>query len=118
MKYLYGNFSDEQIYYQAKNMHSEIHRLLIYKDKNIVQKNFSSDEDFVSYFKNILMRYGGLNSLLGEPPGMILFMSTLQAALEECLDSDFDYSRFRKLIFDAHGYLTQMFGEVREDAKS
>lgn len=118
MEYLYGHFSNEQISYHAKNMHSEIHKLLIYKDKNIFPKNFNSDEDFLNYFKNIMTRYGGLNSLLGEPRLMISFMSTMQSAMNECLSSNFDYSRFRKLIFDAHGYLTQMFGEVREDAES
>lgn len=118
MKYLYGEFSDKQIARYAKTMHSEIHKLLIYKDRNVSSDIFRSDEDFISYFKNILIRYGGLNVLLGEPDCMISFMSTLQAAMDECLRGNFNYQKFRKLIFDAHAYLTQMFGEVREDAKS
>ena len=60
-----------------------------------------------------LKRYGGLNELLGEPEEMVNLMSTLQAAYDESRKLDFDFTEFRRLIFDAHGYLTQAFGEVR-----
>ena len=116
MKYLYGDFSDDQIKIYVKHMHKEIHKLLLYKDKKIKDSIFNSENDFDNYFQNLLYRYGGLNKLLKEPPLMIAFMSTLQAAYDVAIKKDFsllDYNNFRKLILNAHGYLTQMFGEVR-----
>lgn len=113
MNYLYGVFSDEQISQNAKYMHRDIHKLLMYKDKEIVQKVFESDDDFKLYFFNLLTRFGGLNDLLGAPYEMVMLMSTLQVAFKEVQKESFDYKFFRKLILDAHGYLTSMFGEVR-----
>ena len=113
MQYLYGEFSDNQIIFNAKLMHNDIHKLLIYKDKEIEEKFFKTDFDYNNFFNNLLVRFGGLNKLLGEPKLMISFMSTLQAAKEESDKPNFNYKEFRRLIFDAHGYLTQMFGDVR-----
>lgn len=113
MNYLYGEFSDEQISKNARLMHSEIHKLLLYKDNKVIEKIFESDEEFLCYFKNLLCRFGGLNRLLGEPEKMVSFMATLQAAYDACCEPEFHYMPFRRLIFDAHGYLTDMFGEVR-----
>lgn len=113
MDYLYGVFTNEQMTYCARKMHGEIHKLLLHKDPNIFDKVFDSDAEFYSFFINILKRYGGLNELLGEPREMVSLMSTLQAAYNESQKLDFDFTEFRRLIFDAHGYLTQTFGEVR-----
>lgn len=111
MKYIYGEFSDKQIEINAKLMHNEIHKLLIYKDPSIEDKIFESNEDFIIYFINLLLRYGGLNELLGEPKQMVAFMSTLQAALDEVVNEDFNYNVYRKLILDAHGYIKSIFEE-------
>lgn len=106
-------FTNAQIKNQAKLMHNEIHKLLLYKDNKINDLIFDSSEDFMQYFSNIILRYCGLNVLMGQPEQMIAFISTLQAAFNETKRDDFRYNVFRRLIFDAHGYLTQMFGEVR-----
>lgn len=112
MKYLYGEFSDNQIQVNASRMHSEIHKLLLYKDTEITESIFSSENDFLNYFDNLLFRFGGLNELLGEPDYMVSLMSTLQAAYDEVYKDDFNYYIFRKLILNAHGFITMMFEEV------
>lgn len=117
MEYLYGNFSDNQIIYTAKSMHNEIHKLLLHEDPCVEQEIFSSQEDFENYFSKLLVRYGGLNELLGAPDQMVFFMSTLQAAFTESKRENFRFRLFRKLILDAHGYLRDMFGEVKENAE-
>ena len=112
MEYLYGYFSNQQVKINEKVMHGEIHKLLLYKDANVHDEIFSSEEEFLNYFKNLLYRYGGLNVLLFEPKKMIAFMSSLQAAYDECLSEDFDFLTFRHLILDAQGYLSEIFKEI------
>ena len=114
MNYLYGKFSDEQLLLNSKIMHSEVHKLLLYKDKNITQVIFDNDDDFKNYFTNLLFRFGGLNELLYYPVEMVALLSTLQAAYDMINDSDFNYCEYRKLILDAHGYIKLMF-EEKED---
>ena len=112
MKYLYGEFTDEQINKTVISMHNDIHKLLLHKDKNITEQIFNSEEDFVNYFTNLLFRFGGLNELLGEPKEMVDFMSTLQSAFDEVTSEVFQYSVFRRAILDCHGYIKAMFEEV------
>ena len=114
MQYLYGEFSEEQINQAVLLMHNEIHKLLLHKDKKITQQIFNTEEDFINYFSNLLFRFGGLNKLLGEPPKMIEFMSTLQGAYDEVLSENFRYATFRKAILNCHGYLKAMF-EIDEE---
>lgn len=112
MEYLYGNFSDKQIELNAVSMHNAIHKLLLYKDKNVSGLIFNTDEQFYHYFRNLLYRFGGFNTLLGEPIQMVSLMSTLQAAYNEAEKNDFNFAVYRRLILDAHGYITSMFEEV------
>lgn len=109
MKYLYGEFTDEQINEAVKQMHSDIHKLLLYKDNKMTDQIFNSDEDFVIFFTNLLFRFGGLNELLGEPQQMVSLMSTLQAAYDEATSDTFRYKTFRRAILDCHGYIKTMF---------
>ena len=69
----------------------------------------------MAYFKNLLFRFAGMNELFGEPPQLVAFMSTLQAAYDEISSDHFRYSVFRRAILDCHGYLESMFedGMVR-----
>lgn len=112
MNYLYGTFSDSQIEDNAKLMHGEIHKLLLQKDPQIVKKIFQSDDEFLSYFRNLLYRFGGLNELLHEPPQMVSLMATLQAAYSETQTNAFHWETYRRLILDAHAYIKDMFEEV------
>jgi hypothetical protein len=117
MHYLYGEFTDEQINKTVISMHSDIHKLLLYKDRNITEQIFNSEEDFVNYFANLLFRFGGLNELLGEPKEMVDFMSTLQSAFDEVTSDNFQYKVFRRAILDCHGYIKAMFEGVDDNAE-
>ena len=115
MEYVYGEFTNKQIKEAVRAIHSDIHRLLLYKDKKIEEIIFESEEEYMAYFKNLLFRFAGMNELFGEPPQLVAFMSTLQAAYDEILSENFRYSVFRRAILDCHGYLESMFedGTVR-----
>lgn len=108
MKYLYGTFSDKQIEINTQLMHNEVHKLLLYKDNNITDIIFEDDDAFLNYFKNLLYRFGGLNTLLGEPVEMVGLMSTLQAAYNEIIDENYSWKSFRRLILDSHGYISSI----------
>ena len=113
MQYLYGEFTDEQINKTVISMHNDIHKLLVYKDPEITEQIFNSEEDFVNYFTNLLFRFGGLNELLGEPKEMVSLMSTLQGAYREIRNpKKYKFWRFRRAILDCHGYIKAMFEEV------
>mgnify|MGYP007069851954 CR=1 FL=1 len=114
MKYLYGEFSTEQIQLNAKLMHSEVHKLLLYKDKNVTQEIFSNDEDFQVYFKNLLYRFGGLNELLNCPTQMVALIATLQSAYDLAKNNSFNYCEYRRLILNAHNYIKIIFEEMEE----
>lgn len=118
MQYIYGEFTDKQISEAVRVMHNDIHKLLLYKDNKIEEKIFNTEEDFVTYFTNLLFRFGGLNELLGEPDQMVALMSTLQAAYDEVLSDHFNYRVFRRAILDSHGYIKAMFEGGDCDAKS
>ena len=111
MRYIYGEFTDEQIKEAVKQMHNDIHKLLLYKDNKIEDKIFDSDEDYIKFFTNTLFRFGGLNELLGEPTQMVSLMSTLQAAYDEVQSPTYKYTTFRRAILDSHGYIKAMFEE-------
>ena len=114
MKYIYGKFTDNQIKEAVRAMYSDIHKLLLHKDRHFKEILFESDEDYMSYFRNLLFRFGGTNELFGEPPQLVAFMSTLQAAYDEVLSKDFRWGIFRRAILDCHGYLKCMFESDEE----
>ncbi len=112
MKYLYGEFNEGQMQLNAKMMHSEVHKLLLYKDEKVNQEIFSNDDDFIIYFKNLLYRFGGLNELLGCPVQMVALLSTLQSAYDLVQSSKFNYCEYRRLILNAHNYIKRIFEEM------
>lgn len=115
MDYVYGKFSEKQLQVYSELMHSEVHKLLLYKDKNVTQKIFDSDKDFHNYFTNLLFRFGGLNELFHCPIQMVALMATLKAAFELVDSEKFDYYQYRRLILDAHAYITDMFAVESEE---
>lgn len=114
MNYIYGTFSNEQIQVTSQLMHSDIHKLLLYKDKKLNQKIFDSEEDFQNYFNNLLYRFGGLNELLFCPVQMVALMATLQAAYDMVNSDSYDYCQYRRLILDAHSYIENIFSAESE----
>lgn len=110
MEYIYGDFTDEQILQAAKAMHNDIHKLLLYKDKNVKEKVFENDDSFLTYFKNIMFKLGGTKTLFNDNKYMVELMSILQSAMDNVTAKDcYNYGTFRKAILDAHGYIKIMF---------
>lgn len=106
MKHTYGEFTSEQIADQKKSLHSALFWLLLYKDPDTSYKYEYVDVD--KYFKSLMLRIGGLNSLLNYPAVLVTLMSVLQAAKDENLKEDFDYPTYRKLVLDAHTLVDQL----------
>ena len=109
MHYLYGEFTDEQINEAVKQMHNDIHKLLLYKDNQIEEIIFENDEAFFAFFENVLFKFGGTKTLFNNNGTMVSLMSTLQAAYDEVQSSTFRYKTFRRAILDCHGYIKSMF---------
>lgn len=109
MHYLYGEFTDEQITEAAKQMHNDIHKLLLYKDNKIKEVIFENEESFFAFFENVLFKFGGTKTLFNNNGTMVSLMSTLQAAYDEVQSSTFRYKTYRRAILDCHGYIKAMF---------
>ncbi|MFR3658986.1 MAG: hypothetical protein ACLTWK_12045 [Eisenbergiella sp.] len=109
MEHIYGNFSNKQIYVNARLMHGDVHKLLLYKDPSVTDVIFEDDCSFLNFFKNLMIRFSGFNSLLGKPAYMISFLSTMQAAYDEACNPEFDFQKYRHLLLDVHGYIKRMF---------
>jgi hypothetical protein len=114
MNHLYGNFSETQIRDNARIMHSDIHKLLLFKDKNVNQQIFDNNEDFINYFSNLLRRISGFNELLFCPVEMVALLATLQSAFDMVNSESFNYQEYRRLILDAHGYVKSLFEESED----
>ena len=118
MKYIYGDFTDKQISEAVHAMHSDIHKLLLYKDKRIEETIFEDDEAFLIFFENVMFKLGGTKTLFNDNGIMVTLMSELQAAFDNAKSDHFDYTAFRRTILDSHGYIKQMFEGGAGDAES
>lgn len=104
MMHLYGHFTPTQMKEQKKSLHNSVHWLLIYKEENY--------EYLDAYFDSLLLRIGGLNDILFEPPELVTLISLLQAARKEACNDDFSFKRYRKLILDSHSLIDKIKEEV------
>jgi len=117
MQYIYSNFTDKQITEAVHAMHSDIHKLLLYKDKSIEEKIFEDDEAFLVFFENVMFKLGGTKTLFNDNGIMVTLMATLQGAMDNFKSDHFSYRKFRRAILDSHGYIKQMFEGGAGDAK-
>lgn len=99
MKYLYGEFTENQIAQTKKSLQSSIFYLLLYVDKDT--RDEYPNVNVQQSIKGLLMKIGGLNELLMCQPELVSVMSLLQAALIEYKNPKFSYKKYRKLILDA-----------------
>ena len=104
MTHLYGNFTKTQMKEQKKSLHNSIHWLLIYKEEEY--------EYLDAYFESLLLRIGGLNDILFEPPELVTLLSLLHAARKEANDDKFEFKRYRKLILDSHSLIDKIKEEI------
>jgi hypothetical protein len=105
----YGKFSSEQMEKFKVKLHKELFWLLIYKDPET--KDDYLNVDFDKYFKGLMKKINGLNSLLFYPSEIVSIMSLLEAALIETQQIEFDYKAYRKLILDAHTLVDKIGGK-------
>ena len=108
MKHLYGYFTDKQMDDYKVKLHKELFWLLIYKDPST--KDEYPNVDFKKYFDGLMKRINGLNKLLSYPTEIVAIMSSLEAALIETEQVEFDYQTYRKLVLDAHSLVDKIGG--------
>lgn len=99
MKTKYGSFSKNQISETKKYIRKSIFFLLLYVDPKTKDSYKNIDVD--TAFLNLLYKLDGLNSILLEPPELVIVMSLLEFAWKEYNSNDFDFNIYRKLILDA-----------------
>ena len=99
MKHLYGEFTQNQITQTKKSLRGSIFFLLLCGDNNTSHEY--KDVDVNKCFKGLLLKLGGMNQLLMNPPELVTVMSLLQAAMIEYNNPEFNFKTYRKLILDA-----------------
>ena len=103
VEYKYGTYGDDQFLDSTTYIRKQIFYLLLYVDPKT--KDEYKDTDVNKAFNGLLYKLSGLNSLLAEPPALVSVMSMLEAALLEYQNllkgTDFNFSKYRKLILDA-----------------
>lgn len=109
MKHLYGEFSQNQIAQTKKSLRGSIFFLLLCVDRETASDY--KDVDVNQCFKGLLLKLGGLNQILMEPPELVTVISLLQSAMIEYNSPDFNFQTYRKLILDAGAEVARL-GEV------
>lgn len=97
----YCALSKEQWEATIKQLHSSVYWLLLYKERG--------DEKLEEYFDFLMVKIGGLNSLLGHPPKMVDVMMLLEVARMELKKGDsFDFKLYRRAILDAESAIDKL----------
>lgn len=117
MQYIYGYFTKKQIKEATQMMHSDVHKLLLYKDNKVEEQIFEDDDTFLQFFQNVLTRFAGTKTLFNNCGLMVSLMSTLQSAYDEVTADKFHYIKYRRLILEAHEYIRLMFEGGEQHAK-
>ena len=99
MKHLYGEFTQNQIAQVKKSLRGSIFFLLLCVDNKTAHEYEGIDVN--KSFEGLLLKLGGMNELLKNPPELVTVMSLLQAALMEYNNPEFNFKIYRKLILDA-----------------
>ena len=99
MKHLYGDFTQNQIKETKKSLRGSIFFLLLCVDNKTSHEY--KEVDVNKCFKGLLLKLGGMNQLLMNPPELVTVMSLLQAAMNEFNNPEFNFQTYRKLILDA-----------------
>lgn len=99
MNHKYGNFSASQMSEAKERIRKKIFFLLLIVDPN--ERNKYEHINVLEAFEMELTEIGGLNSVLFEPPELVRVISLLESALNEYMNSEFNWKKYRKLILDA-----------------
>jgi hypothetical protein len=97
----YGKFNDEQFKKFKKKLHSKVHWLLLYKEKN-------NCEFYEKYFIDVMKYFNSLNTVLGDNANILDILVVLQVAFDEVHKEKFDFTAFRRSIFEAHNIIDRL----------
>ena len=89
----YGKFKKSQIDYYKQKLRKKIFWLVLYTDKNT--KDDFNDIDVVKYHQNLLFEISSCNN-------------SLECALSILESDEFDFCKYKKLVFDAGAMLQRM----------
>ena len=92
-----------------KSLRSSIFFLLLCVDRKTAWEYEGIDVN--KSVNGLLLKIGGMNGLLMNPPELVTVLSLLQAAMTEYNNPEFNFKTYRKLILDA-GAEVDKLGEV------
>lgn len=111
METKYCEFSNEQIEQTKKKMRTKLFFLLLLKDPNPKYVDKYKDINIDDVFEDILLTFGGFNSLLNHPQIMVSILSKIAGARDLVKSDDYQFSTYRKLILSAGNEVLQIGGE-------
>lgn len=112
MKLRCTTLSDEQIKELIRMMHGMVYKMLLYKDRDIKETIFYSDEEYDEHFKKTASHFSAMNDVIANSSYIPLMLVSLQAAYNESKKGHFNFRRFRKELLDTHGYIDKFAEEV------
>ena len=102
----YGKFKQEQTEYYQQKLRKKIFWLVLYTDKNT--KDDFENIDVVKYHENLLFEISNYNKLLLYPKDFVEIINTLESALTILKSDDFDFVKYKKLVFDAGALMQRL----------
>ena len=102
----YGEFKQEQTEYYQNKLRKKIFWLVLYTDKNT--KDDFENIDVVKYHENLLSEISSYNELLFYPKDFVEIINTLEQALSILKSDNFDFIRYKKLVFDAGALMQRL----------
>lgn len=102
----YGEFKQEQTGYYQNKLRKKIFWLVLYTDKNT--KDDFENIDVVKYHENLLFEISNYNALLFYPNDFVEIINTLEQALNILKSDEFDFKRYKKLVFDAGALIQRL----------
>lgn len=102
----YGELKFLKLITISRNYEKKIFWLVLYTDKNT--KEDFENIDVVKYHKNLLFEISNCNKLLLYPKDFVEIINSLECALSVLQSEEFDFNKYKKLVFDAGALLQRM----------
>lgn len=102
----YGEFKQEQTEYYQNKLRKKIFWLVLYTDKNT--KDAFENIDVIKYHENLLFEISNYNTLLFYPKDFVEIINILQSALTILKSNNFDFKKYKKLVFDAGALMQRL----------
>ena len=95
VKCKYGEITEEQLSSYKAKLHSSVHWLLIYAEKN--------DNDIIlPYFTRVQETFLSLNEVLMYPESILEIINKLEIAKLEYMKKEYNHRLYRSCILDVH----------------